>query len=39
MNALELLIADHNRLRGLFARFNHTSDRPVMIELAATVAP
>jgi hemerythrin superfamily protein len=41
MNALDLLIADHNRVRGLFARFQAAvadDDTDTMAELAATIA-
>ena len=41
MNALDLLIADHNRVRGLFARFQAAvseDDAATMTELAATIA-
>jgi hemerythrin-like domain-containing protein len=41
MNALDLLIADHNRVRGLFARFRsaqEASDAPEMIELVRRIA-
>jgi hemerythrin superfamily protein len=40
MNALDLLIADHNRVRGLFARFNSAKDAQdttAMIELAGKI--
>lgn len=40
MNALDLLIADHNRVRGLFARFNaakEVDDTAAMIELAEKI--
>ncbi len=40
MNALDLLIADHNRLRGLFARFKtakDSDDQPKMVELAGKI--
>jgi hemerythrin superfamily protein len=40
MNALDLLIADHNRVRGLFARFNtakDADDTTTMIELAGKI--
>jgi len=40
MNALDLLIADHNRVRGLFARFKsakEAEDTTRMIELAGTI--
>ena len=40
MNALDLLIADHNRVRGLFARFNSAKDAEdttTMIELAGKI--
>jgi hemerythrin superfamily protein len=41
VNALDLLIADHNRVRGLFARFTaavDSEDTDSMVELAATIA-
>jgi hemerythrin superfamily protein len=41
VNALDLLIADHNRVRGLFARFTAAvddGDQATMAELAATIA-
>jgi hemerythrin superfamily protein len=41
VNALDLLIADHNRVRGLFARFQAAvddDDTDTMAELAATIA-
>ena len=40
MNALDLLIADHNRVRGLFARFNaakDSNDTATMVELAGKI--
>jgi hemerythrin superfamily protein len=40
MNALDLLIADHNRVRGLFARFKaaeEAKDEVAMIELAGKI--
>jgi hemerythrin superfamily protein len=40
MNALDLLIADHNRVRGLFTRFNtakDAGDTTAMIELAGKI--
>ena len=40
MNALDLLIADHNRVRGLFARFKaakDANDTTEMIELAGKI--
>ena len=40
MNALDLLIADHNRVRGLFARFNtakDAQDTTAMVELAGKI--
>jgi hemerythrin superfamily protein len=40
MNALDLLIADHNRVRGLFTRFNSAKDAEdttTMIELAGKI--
>lgn len=40
MNALDLLIADHNRVRGLFARFvqaQEADDSGLMAELASTI--
>lgn len=40
MNALDLLIADHNRVRGLFARFDQAKDaddKALMGELAAKI--
>ena len=40
MNALDLLIADHNRVRGLFARFNaakEAEDTGAMVALAAKI--
>ena len=48
MDALELLTADHNRVRGLFTRFQAAEgsndeakglDRDAREELMATVAP
>ena len=39
MNALDLLIADHNRVRGLFARYQaaeEAGDTSEMIDLSAT---
>lgn len=40
MDATFLLTADHNRVRGLFARFqaaHESDDRPQMVELARTI--
>lgn len=40
MNALDLLIADHNRVRGLFARFNAAQDQhddTAMAELSSKI--
>ncbi|MGQ0831393.1 MAG: hemerythrin domain-containing protein [Microthrixaceae bacterium] len=40
MNALDLLIADHNRIRGLFARFNAAKDADdtrTMVTLAGKI--
>jgi hemerythrin superfamily protein len=40
MNALDLLIADHNRVRGLFTRFNaakDADDTTTMVELAGKI--
>ena len=40
MNALDLLIADHNRVRGLFSRFDtakEADDTTTMIELAGRI--
>jgi hemerythrin superfamily protein len=40
MNALDLLIADHNRVRGLFARFDaakDAQDAATMVELAGKI--
>lgn len=40
MHALDLLIADHNRVRGLFAQFrqaHEADDRPAMVEVAAKI--
>lgn len=40
MNALDLLIADHNRVRGLFARFDaakDADDTATMVELAEKI--
>lgn len=40
MNALDLLIADHNRFRGMFSRFraaHEAADAETMIELAGKV--
>ena len=40
MDGLDLLIADHNRVRGLFARFrdaHQNSDTPLMDELAGKI--
>jgi hemerythrin superfamily protein len=40
MNALDLLIADHNRVRGLFSRFEtakDAEDTTAMVELAGTI--
>jgi hemerythrin superfamily protein len=40
MNALDLLIADHNRVRGLFARFDaakEAHDETAMVELAGKI--
>jgi hemerythrin superfamily protein len=40
MNALDLLIADHNRVRGLFTRFKSAQDRDdptAMVEIAGKI--
>jgi hemerythrin superfamily protein len=40
MNAIDLLIADHNRVRGIFKRFNEAKeaeDETAMIELAGKI--